>query len=174
MQAIILKKIPIREFDELIICYTHDEGKAIYVAKSTRKTKSKQVSHLDIFNLVDFNLVQKYSMPIITSSYSLNNFAHLKAFLPVVTSASYLLEVFDKFIFEGDSDPRLWDFLVTKLNYFDDLAKNNVRIDWPKTLIETKKEVAQVLGFDSNTDLEDLVKSRFNSLEFAQKVFSRI
>ena len=33
-QAIILKKIPVREYDELVVCYTKDSGKQVYQAKS--------------------------------------------------------------------------------------------------------------------------------------------
>src|SRR3990167_10175727 len=115
-QAIILKKIPIREYDELIICYTQNTGKQVYQAKSILRPTSKQAGHLDILNLVDFSLVHKNSHPIITSAYCLEAFPRLKSSLPAMVAAFFLLECFDKLIFEGEPDLKLWDFLLSKLN----------------------------------------------------------
>jgi len=110
MQAIIIKKIPIREHDELVICYTEDQGKQAYQAKGILKPASLQASHLDTLNLVDFNLVQGNGHPIITSAYCLNAFSKIKANLKAAATSFFLIELFDKAVMEGEKDPRLWEF----------------------------------------------------------------
>ena len=177
MEAIILKKIATREWDQLVVCYTRDFGKQTYIAKSLSRPTSKQVCHLDVLNLVDFELVQKNgssglttgSMPIVTSAYSLDNFARLKQSLSALAVSSYLLEVFDKFVFDNDSDEKLWQFLNSKLAFLDEQAIRG-DCDWQKTLNDTQNQTLAVLGFDRNIDLESVVGNRFGSLIFAREV----
>ena len=49
-----VKKINVGEYDQLVILYTKEFGKITAIAKSVVKPESKQTSHLDILNLIDF------------------------------------------------------------------------------------------------------------------------
>ena len=176
-QAIILKKIPVREYDELVVCYTKDSGKQVYQAKSILRPSSKQAGHLDILNLVDFSLVQKNSHPIITSSYCLDTFRDLKSSLPALAAAYFLLECFDKLVFEGESDPKLWDFLHSHLCEYNRLARldsarlaRKGRADWPIVIKLTREDLLKVMGYDSTLPIEQLANAHFKSLQFARKV----
>src|SRR3989338_8218961 len=100
-QAIILKHIPIKEHDALVICYTDTAGKQTYQAKSPAKPTSVQGGHLDLFNLVDFALVEGNGHPIITGAHALRAYANLKSSLPALAAGYFLLEAFDKLVFDG-------------------------------------------------------------------------
>lgn len=167
-QAIILKKIPIREYDQLIICYTRESGKQVYQAKSILLPISKQAGHLEALNLVDFSLVHKNSHPIITSAHSLESFRRLKSSLSAMAAAHFLLECFDKLVFEGDSDHKLWDFLLTRLELYNsvDVSGKNLA----EVIISTKRSLLQILGYDSEHPIEQLANSKFRSLQFARSV----
>jgi len=177
-QAIILKKIPVREYDELVVCYTNGSGKQVYQAKSILRPSSKQAGHLDILNLVDFSLVQKNSHPIITSSYCLNTFRNLKSSLPALAAAYFLLECFDKLVFEGEPDPKLWDFLHSHLCEYDRLALGHSptgeaqkgRANWPMVIKLTREDLLKVMGYDSTLPIEQLANACFKSLQFARRV----
>src|SRR3989344_9022419 len=110
MKAVIIKKIPIREYNELIVCYTQEEGKQAYQAKSILRPNSKQAGHLDVLNLVDFNLVLGNGHPIITSAYCLDAFSSLKTSLGAMSVAFFILELFDRAVMEGQTDDKLWNF----------------------------------------------------------------
>ena len=56
-RAIVLKKQNTNEYDQLVTCYTEEFGKLTAIAKSVLKPSSIQAMHLDLFNLVDFELV---------------------------------------------------------------------------------------------------------------------
>lgn len=171
VEAIILKKIPTKEYDELVSCYTQDFGKATYAAKSVLRPTSKQASHLDILTLVDFELVQKNHLPIITNAYSLNNFGNLKSSLPAVAIANYVLEVFDKFVFENDPDLKLWELLNARLVHLNDLAQQPVA-NWKGELAGTQKAVMEVLGYNETINLEDIIQARMSSLAFAREILN--
>jgi recombinational DNA repair protein (RecF pathway) len=139
---------------------------------------SKQASHLDILNWVDFTLVHpKGSLKeqpingysIITQAYSLRTFSNLKTSLPAMAAAFFVLEAFDKLVFEGDYDEKLWEFLVEK---FDELDKSAIqkRIDWSSVFQLTRQNIAKTMGYEPEICVEDLAGKRFYSLQFAKLV----
>lgn len=174
-QAVILKKIAIREYDELIICYTKDSGKQIYQAKGILRSTSKQAGHLDILNLVDFSLVHKNSHSIITSAYCLEAFPQVKVSLPAMSAAYFLLECFDKLIFENEPDPKLWDFFIGQLRIYNNLPRATLGnrgwpSGWASLITNTRQELLKTLGYNLNYPIEQLANSEFRSLQFARSV----
>lgn len=174
-QAVILKKIPIREYDELIICYTQDAGKQVYQAKSVLRPTSKQAGHLDVLNLVDFSLVHKNSHPIITSAYCLDAFSRLKSSLQAMSAGYFLLECFDKLVFENEADPKLWDFLLAQLNSLNQfqgptLDIIHARSDLAGTIASARQELLKILGYDPSMPIEHLANAQFKSLQFAREM----
>lgn len=171
MEAIIIKKIPTREYDELVICYTKDFGKATYVAKSSLRPTSKQGSHLDILNHASFSLVQKNSIPIITSAHNLNGFKDLKKSLPGMALTSLILEVFDRFVFEQNPDEKLWEFLLDRMTYLNSTSRKpiNMRL-WQEIFSETQKNILGILGYGRSLNLEQMIQDRLLSLQFCRNV----
>lgn len=168
-QAIILKKIPVREYDELVICYTNDLGKQTYHAKSVLRPTSKQASHLDILNLVDFSLVHGNGHPIVTSAYCLKSFSDLKSDLKAIAAAYFLIECFDKLVFEGEPDAKLWDFLRSELETYNSLA-NSGDTDWASVISSSRRKLLKTLGYIENLPIEELANAQFKSLQFARRV----
>lgn len=153
-QAIILKKLPIREHDELVVCYTREHGKQRYVAKSSMLATSKQGHHLDVLNHVEFNLIEGKYHPIIASAVSVNSFPAIKQSLSALAQAYFVLECFDKLVFENERDDRLWSYLLGVLRAG--------RVD--------QRELIATLGYHGDTPLFDLYPTAFSSLQFAKNV----
>lgn len=169
IEAIVIKKSKAREHDELITCYTKDAGKQVYHAKSVLRPKSKQAAHLQLLNLVKFNAVRGNGHPIIASAHSIFAFSAIKSSLPAMSAAFFLLECFDKFIFEGQQDKYLWDFLINNLQKINRLAENPAT-DWSGTIGSTKDDLLRILGYDENYQIEYLANASLKSLHFARKV----
>lgn len=171
MEAIILKKVPIKEFDQLVVCYSKDSGKIACVAKSALRPASKQAGHLDLLNLVSFSPIQKNGLPIITSAHALKSFGALKSSLPAMAVASILLEIFDRFVFENDADEKLWRFLNDKLEALDSASRKPVvAVSWQDIFRKTQTEISDVLGYGNSANLEELAQAPLASLQFARKV----
>ena len=145
-QAIILKKMPLREHDELVMCYTKDFGKQRYVAKSSTLATSKQGSHLDVLNHVEFNLIEGKHHPIIASAQVVNTFPSIKASLPAMANAFFILECFDKLVFENERDAKLWEFLQSG--------------------VYDRATFMEIMGYHHLTQLADLSTAYFTSLQF--------
>ncbi|OGM99606.1 MAG: DNA repair protein RecO [Candidatus Yanofskybacteria bacterium RIFCSPHIGHO2_01_FULL_39_8b] len=147
-RAIILKKQNINEYDQLVICYTEEFGKITAIAKSVLKPSSIQAMHLDIFNLVDFELVAgsaSWRMPIITGAQAEAVCSNLKSNLNHVAVAYFFAETIDKLFFEYQKDKRLWDFLSSLLVELDSDS------DDPKEFLKSKQmEFLNILGYTFN------------------------
>lgn len=167
MRAIIIKKMRIRENDELIVCYTREAGKQVYHAKSILRPTSRQASHLDVLSMADFSLVHGKNYSIIASAHAFNSFPNIKSSLGAMSAAYFLLECFDKLVLENQPDDRLWEFLCSRLACYEEIR--DVR-DWLFEIEEARKELLRVLGYDEFSQIEQLANSQFKSLQFARKV----
>ena len=143
-KAIILKKINTNEHDQLVTCYTEELGKITAIAKSILKKSSIQAMHLDLFNLVNFELITVNSYPIITGAEAENVYLNLKSSIKAMSVAFVLGEYIDKLIFEYYKDEVLWEFMVETLN------RLNMRTgDMSGLLASSQKKLLNVLGYYS-------------------------
>lgn len=167
--AIILKKQPLREHDELIMCYTMHAGKQRYQAKSARRAESKQGHHLDVLNVVEFNLIEGKHHAIMASTISVHTFPAIKKSLPALAGAFFILECFDKLVFEGQEDRALWEFLSTEFAHYDKLADERATV-WPDAFATSKARLFTHLGYGAESSPEALAEAPFRSLQFLQSV----
>ena len=79
--AIIIKKQNTNEYDQLISCYTKELGKITAIAKSILKHSSVQAMHLDVLNLVEFDLVDAANRIVKTYSGGMRRRLDLSASL---------------------------------------------------------------------------------------------
>ncbi|MEK7076151.1 MAG: DNA repair protein RecO [Patescibacteria group bacterium] len=121
-RAIIIKKQNTNEYDQFVTCYTQEFGKLTAIAKSVLKHGSIQAMHLDVLNLVEFELINGKAMPIIAGAQSENSFGNLKSSIPSLAVAHFFSEIIDKMVPELEKDEKLWNFmtdLFDKLNRFE-------------------------------------------------------
>ena len=145
-KAIILKKQNTNEYDQWATCYTEDFGKLKTVAKSILKPSSIQALHLDIFNLVEFELINGRGMPIITGAQVANSFSGIKNSFIKTAVAYFFAEAVDKMVFENDKDEELWSFLVA---FLGELDKDSAE---PVTLLrQGQKRLLDILGYFPET-----------------------
>ncbi len=148
-RAIVIKKQNSNEYDQLITCYTREFGKLTAVAKSVLKNNSIQAMHLDVLNMVDFELVTGRSMPIIASAQLENGYCHLKKSLARLAMSYFFIEVIDKFVFDNERDDIFWNFLTDIL---DGLDRNTVLSDDEMSVFFRKKqaEFLAIMGHAPN------------------------
>src|SRR3990167_6858136 len=103
-RAIVLKKQNTNEYDQWVTCYTEEFGKLKTVAKSILKPSSVQALHLDIFNLVEFELINGRGLPIVTGAQVIDPFRGIKNSLVKTAVAYFFAQAIDKMVFENDKD----------------------------------------------------------------------
>lgn len=144
-RAIILKKQNTNEYDRMVTCYTEEFGKVVAIAKSVNKPSSIQAMHLNVFNLVDFELVNGRGMPIITGAQAENSYPWLKHHLPSLSLAYFFTEVIDRVAFDYQKDENLWEFISSLMR---DLNEESTDAE---DFLKTKQlELLDILGYAPN------------------------
>ena len=181
-RAIIIKKQNTNEYDQFVTCYTQEFGKLTAIAKSVLKHNSIQAIHLDVLNLVEFELINGKAMPIIAGAQSDNSFRELKDSIPSLAVAHFFSEVIDKMVPELEKDEQLWGFMVDlldKLNKFEPgLTFLRQKQFYLLGLLGYSPEIAIPASFDLNrpglTALDDAFEYnagfRLKSLNFLHSV----
>src|SRR3989338_6247995 len=177
-KAIILKKQNTGEYDQLVTCYTQEFGKITAVAKSALKPNSIQAMHVDIFNMVDFELINGRATPIIAGAQLERAYGNMKTNLTSLAGAYFFAEVFDKLVFDYQRDNGIWDFLN---NLLDDL--DSTQEDFRELFRVKQASLIGLLGYSPtmnsiellsipamNAIFESLAEKRINSLNLINYV----
>lgn len=114
--AIVLKKIPFYEADNLIAVYSKDFGKIELVARGSQKITSKLSAHLEPINLIFLEFIYGQNFKVATNAQITDNFQSIKNDFH---KTKLILEVFDyinKFVSYQEQDLNFWQFLLNFLN----------------------------------------------------------
>ena len=125
-KAIVIKKQNTNEYDQLVTCYTEELGKIVAIAKSILKKTSLQSMHLDVLNLVEFDLIEGRAWPIIASAQSEDAYLPIKDSIRKFSVASFFLDVIDKIIFENERDAGMWSFLISNFKELKEAKEEEV------------------------------------------------
>lgn len=120
LQALVLRHLNWGEADRLITLYSREEGKRRAVAKGVRKLRSRKSGHLEPFSQVNLLLARGRDLPIITQVETIKPFSSLREDLHLLSYASYIVELVDRFTIEEESNPEVYQLL---LNSFDRLSQ---------------------------------------------------
>lgn len=122
IEAILLKKLPVGEADELIYCYSKERGKVRLRARGVKKPAAKLAGSLQNFNWLEIYFVEGKNLPIITDTAGKQSFPLLKKSLEKMTAARIVADILVKFLPAGSPDYVLWWQLV---DYFNILEKHS-------------------------------------------------
>jgi recombinational DNA repair protein (RecF pathway) len=99
--AIVLDKIPLNEFDQRVILYTHVLGRITAKIRSGRKITSKLSGHLEPMNIVSVRLIKKMQFQI---ADALKN--------DRITISPSALRLIQYMTVHGEPDEDLWEGLT--------------------------------------------------------------
>jgi DNA repair protein RecO (recombination protein O) len=119
-RAIVIRKQASNEYDQIVTVYSEDFGTMRCLARGIYRPTSVQSLHLELLNVVEFEVIHGRSMPIISSAVMGSQHGNVKSSLPRLAAVQFFTEVLDKIAFENDQDPHLWEFLNTMLAEFNE------------------------------------------------------
>jgi DNA repair protein RecO len=109
-QALLLKKQPFGEGDEVVTFFTREGGKLRFFAKSTKLAKSRLQYALQALFLVNVTVTGGSNFPKIIHAQPVEIFPHLREDLPAIKIAYYAVELLLKFTPDGQRNDELFDF----------------------------------------------------------------
>jgi len=116
IHAIVLRHADWGEADRLVTLYTREQGKLRAVAKGARKITSRKAGHLEPFTHVKLQLSRGRSLFIVTQADTIEAFLSLRESLEMTGTASYVVELLDRFVYEDEGpNPTLYRLLAETL-----------------------------------------------------------
>jgi DNA repair protein RecO (recombination protein O) len=104
------------EADRLVTLYTREQGKLRAVAKGARKITSRKAGHLEPFTQVKLQLSRGRDLFIVTQADTVEAYLPLRESLVLTGTASYLVELLDRFVYEEEgANPTLFRLLADTL-----------------------------------------------------------
>ena len=169
--AIILKKQPLGEADEIITFFTRESVKIRGLAKSVKLAKSKLQNSLQTLFLVDLSVAGSGNLPKIIRAQPEETFPNLRENLFLIKQAFYVSELVLKFTPDGQKNEKLFDLLLEFLKF---LQTNNGSLEL--ALAKFKTDFLSAIGFAAiyHQDLAKLQPQLKQCMELEKTSFRNI
>jgi DNA repair protein RecO (recombination protein O) len=142
-QAIIIKRQPFGEGDEILTVFTQERGKLRALAKSTKFAKSKLKYGLQTLFLASLTLTSSSGLPKIIRVEVKNPFRHILDRLLAAKMAFYVLELVLKFTADEQKNERLFSLVTEFFSFLDTVREEQ---DLGPGLAKFKIEFLESMG----------------------------
>lgn len=121
IEGIVIKRIRYKDHDRIITLLTRELGKISVIAKGVRKSSSKRLGHVELFNQIEAVVYKGKGLDILGETslktfFSLPDLNH-KNKLSKIISAYQLTELVDAFLPENQANEQIYDWLVESFNH---------------------------------------------------------
>jgi len=118
-EAVVLRRMDLGEADRLLTLFTPTEGKVRAIAKGVRRPGSRKSGHLEPFTRTRLMLARGRELDIITQAEAIDWYPRLRADLERLGTASYVVELFDRFTVQEGPAESFYELLVAALSQLD-------------------------------------------------------
>lgn len=108
IEAIVIRKVPVREHDQLVVLYSREIGKMTAAARGSLRLHSKQALALDEGNLMHCEMVHGKAGPIMTGAQAIHSFSSAKRSPIRWAAMQFFLQLIDAVVFDEQPDDQLW------------------------------------------------------------------
>ena len=113
--ALVLRRIPLRETDKILTLFTREWGKLSAVAKGARRTTSRMAGATEPLMFLRALLAEGQNLDIVTQGEVRESFPTIRADVGLFLRATYACELLDRLTEDRDPAPDLFDLLLSTL-----------------------------------------------------------
>ncbi len=114
-QGLVLRHFEYGEADRILTIFTLEYGKIKAIAKGVRKIGSRKAGHLEPFTRANLFFASGRDLAIITQAETIEPYLKLKSDLELMSHASYVIELLDRFTYEEGQHRDLYNLVVATL-----------------------------------------------------------
>ena len=149
-QAIIIKRQPYGEGDEILTVFTKEAGKLRVLAKATKMPKSKMRHALQTLFLTDLTVTSVSALPKVIGATAVAVFPKLREKLDAVNMAFYASELLLKFTADEHKNERLFGLVKDFFSFLDSAPVANLNAGLAKFKIGFLESVGLGIHFDAS------------------------
>lgn len=169
IEAIVIKKVPVREHDQLVVLYSRELGKCSAIAKSSLRPHSRQALALDEGNRIHCELVSGRSGYIVAGAQAAHACSDMKCSLVRWAAAQFFLQAIDVLAYDEQPDPHVWAALTEALAVLDTIADE----DTLAVFRRAQGSLLSSLGYGSPTISATMVANRTSVDEQFEEIAQR-
>lgn len=126
-EAIILKKRPHSEADEILSVLTKEHGKLQLRARGIKKNGAKLAGSLQLLNRLEIYFVVGRGWPIVTDGTGRESFPAIKKSAAKLRAAAIVGALIDRLLPDSSADPLLWEQLLEYLETLERAGESESR-----------------------------------------------
>lgn len=126
IEAFVIKKIPVREHDQMVVLYSRTHGKQVAIAKGSLRVHSKQALALDDGNYIQCELIEGRAGYIMTGAQAVRSYSVMKSSGVRLAAGNYFLQIMDVLVYDGQPDEQIWACLADTLSMLDAASDDDV------------------------------------------------
>jgi DNA repair protein RecO (recombination protein O) len=119
-EALVLRHRDWGEADRLLTLYTRRRGKLRAIVKGARKLRSRKAGHLEPFTHVALLMAAGHDLWIVTQAETISAYLMLRDDLVLTGYAAYLIELVDRFTYEDEANPSIFNLCIQTLKRLND------------------------------------------------------
>lgn len=145
-EGIVLRRRNLGEADSIFVVFSEELGKFEGIARGVRKARSRMRGHLEPLTFSRFLLARGRNLDVFTQAETIRSFPRITGDLDRWASASYYLELVDRFTVDHAENRELFDLLFAALEHLDG--------DAPRLLVSRYFELhlLAITGFELQID----------------------
>lgn len=117
--AVVLRRRSLGESDRILTVFSREVGKHRLVAKGVLRPGSKLAGHCEPFMVTNMMLARTRSLPILSQAETERAFPNLRTDERRIAAASLMAECVDSLTGEDESQPGIFDLLVSSLELLE-------------------------------------------------------
>lgn len=171
-EGIVLARKNYGEADRILSVYSKSYGRVSFIAKGSRRPKSKKRGHIEVFNHIRFQAAVGRGLDIMTEAEIIDNFSGVRKSLKKISLAYYLSEVIGRITHEGEPNLELFNLISES---FGKLKTTN-RLK--KLRLEFISDLLILLGYwpkgkillSPDEKLEEVIERQLSSLRVGKRM----
>lgn len=173
-EGIVLARRNYGEADRILVIYSKDHGKTSLIAKGIRKPKSKKRGHVEVFNLVRYQISGGRNLGLMIEAEVIDDFKEVRESLRKISLAYYFVEVIGRITHEGEKNKELFDFILDYLTKLKSANKlKELRVDFvSKLLVLMGYWPANKYLTNPDIKLEEVIERQISSARVGKRMLS--
>ncbi len=119
MISFVLKRIDLKESDQIITLFTAEKGKLEALSKGVKKITSKNSAYLEPFFLIEAEVIEGKEVKHLTKAVPIESFKNIRDDINKSFLAGYVCEILNIFLPVGAPEKKIFDLLFGFLNYLE-------------------------------------------------------
>ncbi len=149
-KGIIIRRFPVSEFDMLLIIFSQYHGKIKATARGVRKITSRRSGHVDLFNVINFQVNKKGDWLTLNEASVEKSFDDFKKSKDLMVEVYHIAELINILLADDDKQSQVFDKTLDILGKINSAGGNELNSRLLSQIRDYEIDLLRLLGYWSD------------------------